>query len=148
MTLSELLQFVRGHSLAVQASVSPSGGPQAAVVGIVVTDDLEVFFDTLDTTRKAHNLRRNSKIAFVIGGITKGDERTVQYEGVADEPSGAELERLKELYFVRFPDGRERQSWPGLVYVRARPTWIRYSDFNQAQEEIVEFDLDQLLGPD
>ena len=97
MTRSELLQFMRGHSLAVQTSVSPSVAPQAAVVGIVVTDDFEVFFDTLDVTRKVHNLRRNPKIAFVIGGLTNGDERTVQYEGVADEPVGAELERLKVL---------------------------------------------------
>jgi hypothetical protein len=144
MTRSELVQFMRGHSLAVQTSVSPSAAPQAAVVGIVVTEDFEVFFDTLDVTRKVHNLRRNPKIAFVIGGLTDGDERTVQYEGVADEPVGAELERLKELYFICFPDGRERQSWRGLVYVRARPTWIRYSDFNRRPPEIVEFGLDDL----
>jgi hypothetical protein len=146
MTRAELLQFLRGHSLAVQTSVSPSSAPQAAVVGIVVSDDFEVFFDTLDVTRKMHNLRHNPRIAFVIGGLTNGDERTVQYEGVADEPMGAELERLKELYFSRFPDGRERQSWRGLVYVRARPTWIRYSDFNRTPPEIVEFDLDDLRG--
>src|SRR5262249_11225309 len=139
MTRSELLQFMRGHLLAVQTSVSPAAAPQAAVVGIVVTDDFEIFFDTLDVTRKMHNLRRNPKIAFVIGGLTKEDERTVQYEGVADEPAGAELERLKEFYFIRFPDGRERQSWPGLVYVRARPIWIRYSDFNQTPPKIVEY---------
>jgi hypothetical protein len=144
MTRSELLQFMRGHSLAVQTSVSPTLAPQAAVVGIVVTDDLDVFFDTLDVTRKMHNLRRNPKIAFVIGGLTNGDERTVQYEGIADEPVGPELERLKELYFSRFPDGRERQRWRGLVYVRARPTWIRYSDFNRTPPEIVEFGLEDL----
>lgn len=144
MTRSELLQFMRGQSLAVQASVSPAAAPQAAVVGIVVTDAFEVFFDTLDVTRKVHNLRRNPRIAFVIGGWAPGDERTVQYEGVADEPAGAELERLKELYFIGFPDGRERQSWSGLMYVRARPTWIRYSNFNRTPPEIVEFTLEDL----
>jgi hypothetical protein len=53
------------------------------------------------------------------------------------------LERLKELYFLQFPDGRDRQSWPGLVYVRARPGWIRFSDFNRVPPEIVEFRFDQ-----
>jgi hypothetical protein len=139
MTRSELLQFMRSQSLAVQASVSPSCTPQAAVVGIVVTDDFEVFIDTLDTTRKMYNLRRNPRIAFVMGGLITGDERTVQYEGIADEPVGADLDRLKELYFARFPDGRARQSWPGLIYVRTRPTWVRYSDFNQTPPEIVEW---------
>ena len=146
MTRSKLLEFMRGHSLAVQTSVSPSLAPQAAVVGIVVTDDLEVFFDTIDGTRKVDNLRRNPKIAFVIGGLTNGDESTVQYEGIADEPAGAELERLKEFYFTRFPDGRERQSWRGLIYIRARPTWIRFSDFNQAPPKIVEFGFDELVS--
>lgn len=139
MTRTELLQFMRGHALAVQASVSPLDAPQAAVVGFIVADDFEIFFDTVDTTRKVFNLRQNPRVAFVIGGITNGDERTVQYEGVADEPAGAELEHLKELYFVRFPDGRSRQGWPGLVYMRARPRWIRFSNFNQVPPEIVEF---------
>jgi len=137
---------MQSHALAVQISVSPSGVPQGAVVGIVVTDEGEIFFDTLDSTRKVQNLRRNPKIGFVIGGLTPGEERTVQYEGVADEPKGAELDRLKDLYFLRFPDGRERQSWPGLTYLRARPLWIRYSDFNQNPPEVVEFDWVRLAG--
>ena len=73
MTRAELLRFFRGHSLAVETSVSPSGAPQAAVVGIVVSDELEVFFDTLERTRKVENLRRNPRVAFVIGGLTPGD---------------------------------------------------------------------------
>ena len=127
--------------MAVQASVSPSGTPQAAVVGIVVTDDLHVFFDTLAASRKAQNLRRCPNVAFVIGGPANGEERTVQYEGVADQPSAEELECLKELYFSRFPDGRERERWPGLIYVRVQPIWIRYNDYSRTPPEIVEFDL-------
>ena len=144
MTREQLLTFMRSHRYAVEASVSSSGGVQAAVVGIVVTDDFEIFFDTLAETRKARNLRRNAAIAFVIGGTAPDDERSVQYEGVADQPEGTELERLKTLYFDRFPDGRERQSWPGLIYLRARPSWLRYSDFSRAPPEIVELDARQL----
>ncbi len=132
MTRRDLLEFLRGRTLGVQTSVSSADGPQAAVVGVAVTDTFELVFDTLDTTRKVQNLRRNPKIAFVIGGLTDGDERTVQYEGLADEPTNGELERLKTVYFAQFPDGRDRQKWPGLVYVRVRPTWIRYSDFNRS----------------
>ena len=137
-TRAQILEFMRGHSLAVQASVSISNSPQAAVVGFIVTDDFEIFFDTLDTTRKISNLRSNSRVAFVVGGLADSDERTVQYEGVADEPYGPDLERLKERYFTRFPDGRDRQAWAGLIYVRARPRWVRFSDFNRTPPEIVE----------
>src|SRR5258705_11961257 len=135
---------MRQHSMAVQASVSGSGYPQAAVVGIVVSDDYEAFFDAVDSNRKVENLRRNPRIALVIGGMTQGDERTVQYEGVADEPTGTDLHRLTELYFESSPEGRERQSWPGIAYFRARPGWIRYSDFNGDPPQTVEFNRGDL----
>jgi uncharacterized protein YhbP (UPF0306 family) len=138
-THTSVLEFMRSQSIGVETSASLSGVPQAAVIGYVVTDRLEVFFDTVDSTRKAKNLRENPVIAFVIGGFSEGDERTVQFQGVADEPVGIELEQLKELYFGRFPDGRERLKWPGLVYFRARPTWLRFSDFSQTPPEITEF---------
>jgi len=141
VTRSDVLTFMRRHSLAVQASVSPAGAPQAAVVGFIVTDDFEVVFDTIDTTRKVVNLRRHARCALVVGGMVNGDERTVQFEGIADEPSGTDLERLKELYFVRFPDGRDRQHWPGLIYIRVQPRWLRFSDFNQSPPVIAEFEF-------
>jgi hypothetical protein len=137
-TRADILEFMRRYSLAVQASVSLVGAPQAAVVGFIVTDDFEVVFDTVDTTRKVVNLRRNARCALVIGGMTNGEERTVQLEGITDEPTGADLERLKELYFARFPDGRDRQSWPGLTYMRVRPQWLRFSDFNESPPAITE----------
>ena len=140
MTRDALLEFIRSEKYAVVASVSSSGRAQAAVVGIAVSDRFEIVFDALGSSRKVPNLRANAAAAFVIGGTRDGDERTVQYEGVADEPTGAELERLLDVYYARFPDGRERRSWPDLTYVRVRPIWIRYSDFGAQPPEIVEFD--------
>ena len=145
MTPRELLAFMRTHRVAVQASVTPAAAPQAAVVGIAITDRFEVVFDTLGSSRKAHNLRANPSIALVMGGLMPGDERTVQYEGVADEPDGAERERLTETYYGVYPDGRDRLSWPGLTYFRVRPQWIRYSDFGQPTPLIVEFAAGQLV---
>jgi pyridoxamine 5'-phosphate oxidase-like protein len=146
MNTDGLLQFLRRHRLAVQASVSVASAPQAAVIGYAVTERFEIVFDTLESSRKGQNLRRNNRIALVIGGLVDGEERTVQYEGIADEPAGEELERLKRLYYQAWPDGPSRLTWPGLTYVRVKPTWIRYSDFNAIPPEIVEFTPDQLLG--
>jgi general stress protein 26 len=144
MSPGDLLQFLRTHRLAVQTSISPSGVPQAAVVGIAVSDRFEIVFDTLASTRKAFNLRQNPNAALVVGGLTQGDERTAQIEGVADEPGGEDLERLKRLYYDVYPDGSSRLSWPGLIYIRVRATWIRFSDFNQNPPLIVEFTRAQL----
>src|SRR5687768_17324726 len=101
MTRDQLVSFIRKHRWGVEASVAAGGHPQAAVVGVAVTDALELVFDTLDSTRKCANLRRDPRVAFVIGW----DEAcTVQYEGIADEPTGPELARLQEIYFAHFPD--------------------------------------------
>ena len=142
--LTELLEFMRTQHLAVEASCAPDGVAQAALVGVAVTDALEIVFDTLDTTRKASNLRASPRVAFVLGGWVAGDERTVQFEGIADEPVGAELERIKQAYFAVWTDGPSRASWPGLTYFRVRLTWIRFSNFNRAPPQIVEFTSDQL----
>jgi len=127
----------------VQASLSPGHVPQAALVGIVVTDAFELVFNTPRSTRKAHNLRVNPAVAFVIGGWGD-DPRSVQYEGVVDEPHGAELERLKAQYLRVFPEGTTVPGLPGLAYFRARPTWIRYSDYSTQPPTVVEFSLETL----
>jgi|SRR5580704_5276474 pyridoxine/pyridoxamine 5'-phosphate oxidase len=142
MTRSDLLNFLRQHRLGVLATVSESGAPESAVVGIAITDNLELVFDTLDNTRKCHNLRRNRNISFVIGW---DKEITVQYEGIADEPQGDELNRVKQVYFTAYPDGPQRESWAGITYFRVRPKWVRYSDFN-AGGKITEFNENKLKG--
>lgn len=144
MNRTQLLEFLRQHRLAVEASVSVAGGAQAAAIGFAVTDRFEIVFDTLDSTRKAHNLRQNPMLAIVIGGLTPGEERTVQYEGIADEPSGPDLERVRQEYYTAYPDGPSRLTWAGLIYVRLRPTWIRYSDYTMDPPLIVEFTAEQL----
>jgi uncharacterized protein YhbP (UPF0306 family) len=132
------------HTNVVQASVSPAGTAQAAVIGIAVTNSFEIIFDSVDTTRKVKNLLLNPSVAFVIGGWTPGDERTVQYEGLMDKPEGQELERLKNIYYAKFPTGRLRLSWPGITYLRAKPTWIRYRDFNKVPATVLELDAEQI----
>ncbi len=137
MTLEDFLKFTRRHQFAVEASVAVSGSPQAAVIGFVVSDEFELFFDTLGSSRKAANLRHDARIALVIGWDLQ-QAQTLQLQGVADQPSGDDLARLQALYFEAFPDGRERLAWPDLRYYRVRPTWLRLSDFSGAAPVITE----------
>jgi len=136
MTRGGLLAFLRQHKLCVVSSVHADGAPQAAVVGYAVTDELELVFDTVTTSRKYKNLTTDPRCAVVMWS----DAITVQIEGRADEPTGDDLERLRAAYFVAYPDGRDRlRDWPTLTYVRVRPHWARYSDFTT--NEIVELEL-------
>ena len=138
MNASRLLEFIRSHRLAVQVPLSHNA-PQAAVVGFAICDTFEIVFDASQTTRKAMNLRQNRRIALVIGGLASGDERTVQVEGLADEPVGRDLERVRTMFYSVFPDGLARANRPDLIYIRVRLTWMRYSDYAQDPPEIVEF---------
>jgi tRNA-Thr(GGU) m(6)t(6)A37 methyltransferase TsaA len=133
---AELLSFLRAHRIAVEATSPGAGAPQSAVVGYAVTGDLEIVFDTVDTTRKLLNLRRDPRISLVVVGWD--EQQTAQIEGIADEPSGAELDRVRSVYFATYPDGVERAGWKGITYVRVRPTWVRYSDYRGDAPRIVE----------
>lgn len=131
----ELLNFLQKHRLGVQASVSALGFPQAAVVGIAVSDRFEIIFDTTNDTRKYSNLKANPQITFVIGW---DEEQTVQYEGIAHEVEveGEERNRVLEIYFSVYPDGRDRLLWPGIVHFCVKPNWIRYTDYRLGRAEI------------
>jgi len=134
----DLYHFMRRHRIGVIASVNATGLPQAAVIGFAITEDLEIVFDTLNTTRKYANLKNNPRAALVIGW---DDEITVQYEGEACELSDSELAKYKQIYFQTYPDGPEREKWPGIAYFVVRPTWARFSDFTVDPPRIVELDL-------
>jgi hypothetical protein len=55
------------------------------------------------------------------------------------EIRGAAATRYLETYFARWPDGRARAALPGITHFCVRPTWMRYSDFNQAPWLVEEF---------
>ena len=121
------------NKLAVISSIA-STGPQSALVGIAVTPELEIVFDTVRHSRKYPNLIADPRCSFVIGTTTA---TTVQFEGLAREVSDpAELAKLKTVYFTVFPDGPSRESWPGIVYIAVKPIWIRLSDYGETPPTI------------
>ncbi len=130
--------FIAGCRYGVVSSVGEDGTPQSALVGIAVTPALEIIFDTVSSSRKYRNLVARPACAFVVGWA---GEQTVQYEGVAELPVGAELKRFQDVYFAAWPDGVARMSWAGIAYFVVRPKWIRYSDFEQRPPLIEEMRL-------
>ena len=135
MDRPDLYQFMSGFRYGVVSSVATDGTPQSALVGIAVTPQFEVIFDTLKTTRKYPNLKARPQCSFVIGW---GGEQTVQLEGEAVEPEGDQLERCQQVYFAVWPDGPSRLSWPGITHFCVKPRWLRFSDFDQSPPLIVE----------
>jgi uncharacterized protein YhbP (UPF0306 family) len=138
--------YLERHELAVLATASPSGSPAAALIGIALmgrTPDIAVIFDTLTTTRKYARLKANPRVALVIG---LGEETTLQLDGEAEELSGEALAEAKEIYFSKWPDGREREAWPNITYFKIRPRWIRHSDFSRPPPRIIELGITEIDG--
>ncbi len=127
MTKDFLYHFIQKNRLAVISGISPENKPESALVGIAVSENLEIIFDTVTTSRKCQNLLYNPYVALVIGWE---DEITVQYEGLATMLTNSD-DLYREIYFSAFPDGRGRAvNWPGIVHFKIQPKWIRYSNFN------------------
>ncbi|HWB26237.1 MAG TPA: pyridoxamine 5'-phosphate oxidase family protein [Chitinophagaceae bacterium] len=131
MTKQFIYHFIRQHTLAVIATSYPANTPEAALIGIAATPQLEIVFDTVKSSRKYQNMVQNPRVALVIGW---DNETTLQLEGVAVELSGKDDAIYREAYFAVFPAGRQRaESWPGLVHFKITPHWLRYSNFNEPQ---------------
>ncbi len=127
MTKDSLYHLIQKNRLAVISSISPENKPGCALIGIAVSENLEIIFDTVTTSRKYRNLLYNPYVALVIGWE---DEITVQYEGLATMLTNGD-DLYREIYFSAFPDGRDRAvNWPGIVHFKIQPKWIRYSNFN------------------
>jgi general stress protein 26 len=135
MNVDEVFQFMKSERLAVLATVGEDRRPEAALMGFAVTPELEIIFDTVKTSRKYPNLKKNPRVAWVVGCSA---EITVQYEGIAEELEGQELAKYKSSYFAAFPDGPIRESWPGITYFVVRPKWVRYCNYDPTRREIEE----------
>jgi Pyridoxamine 5'-phosphate oxidase len=133
-----LHSFMVRHRYGVVSSISGDGTPQSALVGIAISPDLEIIFDTVKSSRKYPNLIARPNCSFVVGWA---GEQTVQFEGIASEPNGPDLKRYQEIYFAVWPEGRAHLIWPDIAYFVVRPRWIRYSDYDQTPPVIEEVTL-------
>jgi general stress protein 26 len=136
VTHVDLFHFIAKSKVGVLSSIGASGTPQSALVGFAVTENLEIIFDTVKSSRKYGNLIARPECSFVFGW---SGEQTMQYEGIAEELGGRQLQRYQDVYLRTWPDGLSRSQWPGIVYFLVKPKWIRYSDFDKNPPLIVEF---------
>lgn len=139
MNTSGFVSFVRERGLAVVATRSADGAPEAALVGVACTDAGELIFDTSIDSRKYRNISEFDRVAVVIGW---DDETTVQCEGRAEVLTGAARDRCLPVYFAQYPDGRDRAESSTIAHMRIRPDWLRRSDFRPDSFAVEEFQLD------
>ncbi|MBI4087489.1 MAG: pyridoxamine 5'-phosphate oxidase family protein [Candidatus Liptonbacteria bacterium] len=127
------------NNLAVLSTVTSENTSESAVVEISARENLELIFDTLPTFRKYNNLKSNQNVSVVIGW----EPATIQYEGVAMELGGKELEEYKQVHFAKFPEAVKFEKL-GIKFFKIIPKWIRYTDVFRQPWEVFEISTPQL----
>ncbi|WP_456789819.1 GNAT family N-acetyltransferase, partial [Cellulomonas sp. P5_C5] len=69
------------------------------------------------------------------------DGTTVQAEGIADLPDGADRDACARAYLAAFPQFEASLADPAVVLVRVRLTWARYGDYRPGASSSQEIDL-------
>ena len=126
MERPELVAYVGAHGDAVVSTSGPRGEPQAAYLSIAATTDGELVFTAMADSRKVANIRRDNRIAVVIGGP---DQMTLQLQGTTDVPMGRDRERCEEAYLAAFPQFASSMVDDSKVLVRVTLEWSRFGDY-------------------
>lgn len=133
-----ILDFIRKHDICVLSTVNARSEPQSAVVGFSINDRFELTIGSSSNSRKFQNIQHTPKVSVVIGW---DDGITVQYEGVANVPSGDELLRYQNEHFARVPDAEKYKDDPSERYIVVKPKWLRYTDCNTEPWEVKELNF-------
>lgn len=133
-------EFLRTQQLAVIATSSAvSGPPESVLIAFVEDEELRIYFQTGQHTRKAWNIEKNPAVSLVIG-LQLSDMTIVQYEGIARQ-----LIQPKEIISCkrRFPDKKSSTTKEYLeksttIFYEITPTWIGYSDYHTSTPRVFE----------
>ena len=137
----KIADYISTQALGVITTVTVQGRPEAALLAVTETENLELIFGTESSTRKYRNLQHNPHVAFVIGHDFNA-RITIQYEGIAREISGDEAQQAKELHLKKNPGSSKYANKPQQRWFKVKPTWIRYMSLNERPADIFEISFD------
>lgn len=132
-----ILSFLKENKLAVLSTVD-NNKPESAVIFFSETEDLGIIFDTFNTYRKYRNLEDNQNVSLVIGW---DNEITVQYEGVAKELQGREIDEGVKIHLNKLPHMAKWYEMEQTRYFQIRPKWIRYANLGANPHEVFEVEF-------
>lgn len=121
--------------MGVVATTAADGRPEAALVGLAALEDGTLIFDAHLTARKIGNLRRNVRVAVVVG-VT--GEVSVQLEGSARIAEGVERYELGTAYNSQLPGSRALGEEFAVIAVSVE--WVRVYDAGPVPPKITEAD--------
>ncbi len=133
-----ILDVLQSQHLCTISTVNQEDKSESALIGFAEMPNLSLIFGTASTSRKYHNLRQNTSVALVFNLINGQQKLSIQYEGTAEQLTGDELVKLKEIFFAKNPQAKSYDLDPHQVFFKVTPIWIRYSDYSVNPHEIFE----------
>jgi hypothetical protein len=127
--------FLRQHRYAVISSLAANNTPESALIGIAVSANLEIIFDTLKSSRK---YPISSPIRIALSSSAGKTNQLSNSRAGAHQPRGPDLAHDQKIYFETWPDG---PAGLGPVSSTSSSAWLRYSDFNPSLAQISELTL-------
>ncbi|MCH7641273.1 pyridoxamine 5'-phosphate oxidase family protein [Patescibacteria group bacterium] len=116
--------------MGVISTVTLDGKPEAAVMVISQTDNFELIFQTPNDSRKYQNLKKNPNVA-VAFGFDLEEFITVQFEGIAREVKGDEIDECRKIHVAKNPKSADYAYLPENKYFKVNPRWMTYLDFKK-----------------
>lgn len=135
---TDALAFLKRHKTGVLATAGHDNIPHASAVHYVADDDFNVYFLTLNNSRKFKALSAHPQVAFVVSA--EEVPQTLQIEGMAKDVSldeelatkkDALLDVLNSNPFFYGPITKLDPAIRAVVWIR--PTWIRWADYAFAE---------------
>jgi len=123
----QVLKQLSANKMAVISTVS-ADGPESALIGFAEDTELNLYFQTQNTTRKAQNLEGNQHVSFVIGTELKL-LTTLQYEGIAEPVSEKGRDNAKKLFRQKDSPAVPFLDKPNVTLYKVTPIWLRYSNY-------------------
>lgn len=130
MSEGEVREFLRGSHTGILSTLRGDGRPVAVPMWFVL-DRGEVVVRTLAGSRKAANLRRDPRVAFLVeAGRAWAELRAVLIQGTAEAEAGAAaIARIEAAFAAKYdgflmleeaPEASRRHYSAGRVHVRIR----------------------------
>lgn len=129
----DALAFLKRHKTGVLATKG-EGGPHASMIYYTADDNFNIYFATLENSRKFKALSAHPEVAFVVA--TPDVPQTLQIEGMAmdimlDQTFAEKKEEIMKVLNSNpnFHAPMTKMDPAEMIVVWVRPTWIRWSDY-------------------
>lgn len=125
--IKTVYDFLQKEHLCVISTVSIDNTPQSAVMAFSQTKNLEIIFQTPNTTRKYNNLKKNKNIS-IATGWSLDEFITVQYDGVANEIASEKLDEVRQIHVSKNETSKKYAYIEENKFFIVEPKFIKYSD--------------------